>query len=265
MFFRHKRVWITGASSGLGEAIALELAYRQAHLILSARNEAALQKVANACAAAGAASVLVQVLDLERHETLGNIAQGVLQRVGKIDILIHCGGISQRSLTWETSLEVDKKIMNINYFGTIALTKAVLPSMLTHHLGHIVVISSVTGKIGWHQRSAYSASKHALHGFFDTLRMDLRNSPIQITIACPGYIHTQVSMHALRGDGAEHREMDVETAQGMVPERAALAILRAIETGKEEIWFGGRELMGIYLKRFFPKYFSRLSKKAASS
>jgi short-subunit dehydrogenase len=265
MNFRHKRIWITGASSGLGEALALELAAQQAHLILSSRNETALQKVANTCAAAGAASVLVQALDLERHETLENIARSILQQVGKIDVLVHCGGISQRSLTWETSLEVDKKIMNINYFGTIALTKAVLPSMLTHHLGHIVVISSVTGKIGWHQRSAYSASKHALHGFFDTLRMELRSSPIQITIVCPGYIHTQVSVHALRGDGAEHREMDLETAHGMAPERAARAILRAVEKGKEEIWFGGRELLGIYLKRFLPKYFSQLSKKAKSS
>jgi dehydrogenase/reductase SDR family protein 7B len=265
MYFRHKRIWITGASSGLGEALALELAAQQAHLILSSRNATALQKVANAAAAAGAASVLVQALDLERHETLGSIAQSVLQQVGKIDILVHCGGISQRSLTWETSLEVDKKIMNINYFGTIALTKAVLPSMMTHHLGHIVVISSVTGKIGWHQRSAYSASKHALHGFFDTLRMELRDSPIRITIACPGYIHTQVSVHALRGDGAEHREMDLETARGMAPERAARAILRAVEKDKEEIWFGGRELLGIYLKRFFPKYFSRISKRGTSS
>lgn len=265
MYFRHKRIWITGASSGLGEALALEFAAQQAHLILSSRNEPALQKVANACTAVGAASVLVQALDLERHETLGSIAQSVLQQVGKIDVLVHCGGISQRSLTWETSLDVDKKIMNINYFGTIALTKAILPSMLTHHLGHIVVISSVTGKIGWHQRSAYSASKHALHGFFDTLRMELRDSPIRITIACPGYIHTQVSVHALRGDGAEHREMDLETARGMAPERAARAILRAVEKGKEEIWFGGRELLGIYLKRFFPKYFSRISKRGASS
>ena len=242
--------------------MALALAAQQAHLILSSRNENALQKVANACSAAGAASVLVQALDLERYDALEGIAQTVLQRVGKIDILINNGGISQRSLCWETNLEVDKKIMDINYFGTIALTKAVLPSMLTHQLGHVVVVSSVTGKVGWHQRSAYAASKHALHGFFDSLRMELGNRPVLVTIVCPGYIRTQVSVNALRGDGAMHSSMDTHTERGMPPERAAYRILRAIEAGREEVWFGGREVIGIYLKRFFPKYFSRIGKKS---
>jgi dehydrogenase/reductase SDR family member 7B len=262
MSFLNKRVWITGASSGIGEALAYAFAEHGAHLILSARNETELQRVAAAALQAGAGSVLVRRLDLGQHAEIPEIVREVLEQVGKVDILVNNGGVSQRSLAVETTLEVDKKLMDVNYFGTVALTKAVLPNMLTHQLGHIVTITSLTGKFGTAYRSSYAASKHALHGFFDSLRAELGDTPIKVTLICPGFVRTNVSVNALTGTGAQLGTMDEATDKGMPPERLAQKILRAIESGKEESYFGGKEVLGVYLKRFFPAYFSKMLKKA---
>jgi short-subunit dehydrogenase len=260
-FFNNKRVWITGASSGIGEALALAFASQGAHLLLSARNEDALQKVALQCKELGAGMVSVQKLDLSDHNSIPGIVRNVVASVGKVDILINNGGISQRSLALDTSLDVDKKLMEVNYFGTLAVTKAVLPGMITHQLGHIVTITSLTGKFGTPYRSAYAASKHALHGFFDSLRAELGDTQIEITLVCPGFIRTNVSINALTGSGDKLGTMDEATDKGMSPERLAYKILAAIERGDEEVYIGGKEVLGVYLKRFFPGYFSRLIKK----
>lgn len=261
-FFKNKRVWITGASSGIGEALATAFAQHGAHLILSSRKEADLQRVAAACEAAGAMSVLVQPLDLADHVSIPGIAQAVLQKVGKIDVLVNNGGISQRALALETTLEVDKKLMEVNYFGTVTLTKAVLPNMLTHQLGRIVTITSLMGKFGSPYRSSYAAAKHALHGFFDSLRAELGEAPIKITLICPGFIKTNISINALTGSGAQLGTMDEATGKGLEPGYLARKILSCIEKGKEEAYFGGKEILGVYLKRFFPSYLSKLIKKA---
>lgn len=262
VFFHQKRIWVTGASSGIGEALVYSLAEHGAHLILSARNEPELQRVAETAQSRGAGSVLVQPLDLAQHDAIPGIVTGVLRQVGKIDILVNCGGISQRSLAMETSLEVDKQLMAVNFFGTIALTKALLPSMLTHQLGHIVTVTSLTGKFGSPMRSTYSASKHALHGFFDSLRAELAHTPLRFTLVCPGFVRTNVSVNALTGSGRPQGTMDDATENGLAPEVAARHILRAIEHGKEEIWIGGKEVLGVYLKRFFPAWFSKVLAKA---
>lgn len=261
-FFRNKRVWITGASSGIGEALAMALAARGASLILSARDEAALLRVAAKCRETGSGVVLVQTMDLAAHDRIPEIVQTVLEKVGKVDILINNGGVSQRSLALDTVLDVDKKLMNINYFGTVALTKAVLPGMLTHHLGHIVTITSLTGKFGSPYRSSYAASKHALHGFFDSLRAELAQTAIKITLICPGFTRTDISINSLTGSGDKLGSMDDATGKGMLPERLAEKILRTIESGKEEAYFGGKEVLGVYVKRFFPRYFSSIISKA---
>jgi dehydrogenase/reductase SDR family member 7B len=260
--YLNKRVWITGASSGIGEALAYAFAEHGAHLILSARNETELQRVAAAALQAGAGSVLVRRLDLGQHADIPEIVREVLNQVGKVDILVNNGGVSQRSLALETALEVDKKLMDVNYFGTVALTKAVLPNMLTHQLGHIVTITSLTGKFGTAYRSSYAAAKHALHGFFDSLRAELGDTPIKVTLICPGFVRTNVSVNALTGTGAQLGTMDDATDKGMPPERLAQKILRAIEIGKEEAYFGGKEVLAVYLKRLFPAYFSKMLKKA---
>lgn len=261
-FFKNKRVWVTGASSGIGEALAMAFAEQGAQLILSARNEVEMNRVSAACTQMGATAVLVQPLDLEQHSTIPGIVDSVLKKVGKVDILVNNGGISQRALAKDTSLDVDKKLMNVNYFGTIALTKALLPNMLMHQLGHIVTITSLTGKFGSPYRSSYAASKHALHGFFDSLRAELVESHIKITLICPGFIRTNVSKNALTGDGAKLGTMDEATDKGMAPEHLAHKILQAIENGKNEAYFGGKEVLGVYLKRLFPRYFAKLIQKA---
>jgi short-subunit dehydrogenase len=261
-YFKNKRVWITGASSGIGEALSVAFAEQGAQLILSGRKETELNRVAAECTKAGANSVLVQPLDLAQHDSLPSVVENILKKVGKVDVLVNNGGISQRALVKDTHLEVDKKLMNVNYFGTVALTKALLPSMLTHQLGHIVTITSLTGKFGTAYRSSYAASKHALHGFFDSLRAELGDTPIQITLICPGFVRTQISVNALTGDGSQLGSMDDATDKGMQPAQLARKILRAIEQGKEEAYFGGKEVVGVYLKRFFPKYFSKMLRKA---
>lgn len=261
MYFKHKRVWITGASSGIGEALAKAFSLHGAHLIISARNERELQRVAAECAAKGAASVLVQPLDLADHASIPGIVRQVAQQVGKIDVLVNNGGISQRSLAQDTAFEVDQQMMNVNYLGTVAVTKAVLPIMLTHQLGHFVTITSLTGKFGTPLRSSYAASKHALHGFFDSLRAELASTPIKVTLICPGYIRTNISINALTGSGAKQGTMDEATGKGMDPDELAIRILNAVEKGKEEAYFGGKEVLGVYLKRFFPGYFSKLVAK----
>jgi dehydrogenase/reductase SDR family member 7B len=261
-YYQQKRVWITGASSGIGEALALALAARGAHLILSARKVAELERVAAACSQAGAASVLVQPLDLAKQDELPTIVAEVLRLSGKVDILINNGGISQRSLAKDTSLSVDRQLMEVNYFGTVALTKAILPTMLTHQLGHIVTITSLMGKFGAPLRSSYAGAKHALHGFFDSLRAELAQTPIKVTLICPGYVRTNISINALTGSGQQQGTMDEATNKGMTPEALAKGILRAVENGKNEAYFGGKEVLGVYLKRFFPNYLAKVVAKA---
>jgi short-subunit dehydrogenase len=260
MAFRNKRIWITGASSGIGEALAYAMAAEGAHLILSARRVNELERVMQGCDAA--ASVQIVPLDLSDHKSIPVIVADVLKEQGKIDVLINNGGLSQRSLALETSLDVDRKLMEVNYLGTVALTKSVLPSMLTHQLGHIVTITSLTGKFGTKLRSGYAASKHALHGFFDSLRAELGETPIKITLVCPGFIRTEISKNAVVGDGSAQGTMDAATEKGMAPDVLASKILRAIEAEREEVNFGGKEVLAVYLKRFFPSYLSRLMRKA---
>lgn len=261
-FFRNKRIWITGASSGIGEALAMAFAEQGAHLILSARNEVEINRVGASCLNAGATSVLVQPLDLERHDLIPSIAESVLKKVGKIDILVNNGGISQRALAKDTAFEVDKKLMAVNYLGTILLTKSLLPNMMMHQLGHIVTLTSLTGKFGSPYRSSYAASKHALHGFFDSLRAELADTHIKITLICPGFTRTNISKNAMTGEGTKLGTMDDATDKGMAPEKLAYKVLQAIKNGEEEAYFGGKEVLGVYVKRFFPRYFSKLIRKA---
>jgi len=260
MSFRDQIIWITGASSGIGEALAYAFSREGAKLILSGRREAELERVRQGCDNAGAHLVLP--LDLAQYEALAEKARTALDHFGRVDILINNGGVSQRSLAKETTLAVDVEIMNINFFGTVALTKAVLPGMLERKSGHIVIISSVVGRVGTPLRSAYAASKHALHGFFDSLRAEVWRENIKVTIVCPGFIRTNVSINARAGNGQMHGRMDRAQDQGMSPEACASKILSAVASGKEEVLIGGKEINGVYLKRFLPTVFSRVIRKA---
>ena len=179
----------------------------------------------------------------------------------RIDMIIHSGGVSQRSLALETNLEVAKRIMNINFWGTVALTQQILPTMLSNNSGHIIIISSLVGKFGTKFRSAYSASKHALHGYFDSLRTEI-NPKIKISIICPGFIKTNVTINALTADGTKQNSMDDAQANGMPADQCAIEIIKAIQSEKEEVYIGGKEKYAVLLKRLLPGLFSKIVRKA---
>ncbi len=254
MRFREKVVWITGASSGIGEALAYAFSREGAHLVLSARRQEQLEQVRDRCTGDG--KVLILPFDITHTECHPTMVGAVIEHFGRVDILVNNAGISQRSLAQETRLEVDRRIMEVNFFGVISLTKATLPFMLQRGSGHLVVISSLLGKFGIPLRSAYCASKHALHGFFDALRAELHDHGIRVTLICPGWVRTEVSLHALRGDGSEHGEIDPPIAKGMDPTVCARHILNAVYKRKEEVYIAGGEKLGAYLKRFTPSFFN---------
>jgi len=259
MHFKNKRIWITGASSGIGEGLAYAFAKEGANLILSSRNAEELNRVKNNCE--GNTEIIIQTLDLEKYEELPDIVNKVLQKVDKVDILVNNGGISQRSLVEETSIEVDKRIMDINFMGTIQLTKLLLPHLKSNQNSQIVVLSSLLGKMSIPMRSAYCASKHALHSWFEVLQMELKNQSPYISILCPGYVKTNVSYNALQGDGAKFNKMSEGQAAGLTPEEFADMALDTIRKKKSVAFYGGREVLGVYLTRFFPKIFANIMKK----
>ena len=254
-----KTIWVTGASSGIGRALAVNLSRRGARLILSARSVERLEDCRQACTAPGRHVVLP--LDLADAASLEKASQCALQECGPIDILINNGGISQRSVVAETCLEVDRRIMEVNFFGAVTLAKLVLPSMLLRKSGHIVVVSSVTGKFGTPFRSAYAASKYALHGFFESLRAELWGEGIRVTMICPGFVRTSISVNALKGDGSTLGSMDTAQAAGMDPGVCAEKIVRALEAERNEVCIGGREKLGVYLQRFVPDLFALIIRK----
>ncbi len=260
MDFTNKTIWITGASSGIGEALALEAAAQGANVVLSARNETKLIQVQSACKKLGS-KAMVLPLDLAQADQFSTLAEQVIRQFKQIDILINNGGISQRSLATETPIEVDRKIMEINFFGNIALTKAVLPFMLAQKSGHIVTISSIVGKFGFPLRSTYSASKHALHGFYETLRAEIKDDNIQVSIVIPGRIKTQVSVNAISKDGKAHNQMDEGQADGLSAEACAKKILKGIARGKKEILVGRKELLLVHIRRFMPWLYYRIVNK----
>lgn len=254
-----KVVWVTGASSGIGEALCHALAREGARLVLSSRRRGDLERVRLACA--NPESHLSVPLDLTDSANFPALAAEVERAFGPVDVLVNNGGVSQRALAATATLEVERALMEVNYFGTVALTKAVLPAMLARRAGHIVAVSSVMGYVGTPGRSTYAAAKHALHGYFDSLRAEVWRDGLKVTLVCPGYVKTKVSDNALGPGGEKHGTMDATHQRGISAERCAAAIVRGLVREREEIYVGGFEVMGIYLKRFAPWLFSRVVRK----
>lgn len=260
MSFKNRVVWITGSSSGIGEELAYAFAKSGAKLVLSSRREDELNRVKKNCDLSDE-NILVLPLDLSELKNIDPITQKVLEKFGGIDVLVNNGGISQRSYVKDTPINIDRKIMETNFFGTVAITKSVLPYMLKKNSGHIVVISSISGKFGFYLRSAYSASKHALHGFFESLRMEIFKDGIKVLIVCPGKIKTSISINAITGNGGKHNRMDESQDAGIPAALCAEKIIEAIKLNKEEVFIGGKELRAIWIKRFFPNLFSKTIRK----
>lgn len=259
MSFSEKTAWVIGASSGIGAEICKQLAQKGAIVILSARNESNLTSVKSSLM--NPEKHIIFPLDLEHTEDIVLRTAALILEVGEVHFLFNNGGLSQRATAYETEMAIDRKIMEINYFGNIAIAKAILPYMRKQNGGNIIVISSIAGKFGFFLRSAYSASKHALHGFYESLRLEEEINNIQINIICPGKINTDISKNALTQSGEKHGKMDHNQASGMPVEGCVQKILSAVVKNKYESIIGGREIKAVILKRFLPKLFYRIIKK----
>jgi short-subunit dehydrogenase len=262
MKFENKVVWITGASSGIGEALAYEFTREGAKTILSSNELEALERVKKKCEEMGGKSSVL-FLDMLDKQSLGSAVKTAIDRFGVIDILINNAGISHRSLVNETDVEFDRKIMEIDFFSYVVLTKNILPYMLERGGGQIAATSSLSGLFGFPLRSAYSAAKHAVKGYFETIGIEFRDRNIFVTIAYPGRIRTNISLHALTKDGTPQGEMDKSLAAGIPVEKCAKKYMNAIYKKKREVLIGGKELILAYIRRFFPWLFWRMVGKVS--
>ncbi len=252
--YGNKVVWITGASSGIGETLAKKLAPLGCRLILSARRKEELERVKAECGEVKYPPELVP-FDLSSPGETAKAAEKVIRDFGTVDYLFNNGGISQRTSVLDTSFETDRKIMEVNYFSGIILTKKLLPAMIGHGGGHIIVTSSISGLFGFPLRSAYCASKHAVNGFYETVWTELHDKGIKTTVVCPGRIRTNISFHALDKGGMPHGVMDKAQEEGLSPEKCVEAMLKGIRKNKRMILIGRKELIPAYLKRFIPALF----------
>ena len=250
-------VWITGASSGIGEALACELSRQGAKLILSSRRRAELERVKHNCAHPD--NVHILPLDLTDSTKLEAQVPTAIALFGHVDIMVHNGGISQQAPVTDTAIAVHREVMELNYFSYIILTKALLPHFIERGSGYFVVTSSVMGKIGTPMRSAYAAAKHALHGYFDCLRAEVEKHGIKVTILTPGYIDTPIAV--ISGDGSFLSTKSEQINGGFPADKAARQIVKAIQNEKYEPYIGkfkGEERLALFVKRFLPALFTRL-------
>ena len=260
MDFSGKTFWITGAASGIGRSFSIMLANCQVRLIISDRDEQGLHQTAREIVARGS-SVRVISLDMSDTTSIIGTAKKIINDGEKISGLYQFAGISQRSLVIETPIENDRKIMEVNFFGVVALTKSVLPHMIENGGGQLAATSSLVGKFGFQYRSAYSASKHALHGFFESLVAENSKYNIKVSMIIPGRVLTNISIHAIEKDGKEHGKLDPGQANGITAEKAAELIFSGLKHEKKEIWAGGNDRIFLYIRRFLPKLYYFMARR----
>jgi short-subunit dehydrogenase len=258
--FAGKVAWITGASSGIGESLVHQFVLRGARVIASSNHMSGLERVKSECSPY---SEMVSCVPFDLADTAGihKIVEEQVSIFGRIDYLLNIGGVSQRARIDETPLWLDRKIFEINYFGTIALTKAVLPVMVRQNSGHILATSSISGRFGFPLRSAYSASKQALHGFFETLYLENKKFNINASVIIPGRVRTSISLHALDSSGREHGKLDEGQSKGLLPEKAAEIIIKGMLRNKREILVGKSEMLMLHIRRYLPWLFFRIADK----
>ena len=255
-------IWITGASSGIGEALAHELVSQGAKVILSARNEEKLKEIEQEIGKKNDTFVLP--IDMENTRELPIKMEQALRQWGSLDILINNAGISQRSLISETEPEVVNKIMTINYIGPAILTGLVIPHMQKQKKGHCLFVSSVAGKFATPLRSSYAASKMALQGFSDALRAEVYGDNIKVTLVVPGFVKTQISINALEGQGNSHNKMDPNQEGGISSKKAASVIAKGILKDKREIYCGlvAKTRFAMFMARFLPSILAKIMRTA---
>lgn len=258
--FSGKVILITGASSGIGKAIALQMADKNVHFILAARRLDELKLLQQDCEKKGATCTNL-FIDMQSPDAIAGFAATVLQQFQKIDVLINNAGISQRSQAEETAIDVDRKIMEVNFFGQVNLTKSLWPLLINSPHANIVLISSVVGTFGFPQRSAYSASKHALEGFFESWMLENKRENIFFTTVSPGRIYTNISYSALKADGSAHQQLDQGQAKGISAEACAKKIINGIIRNKRKVYVAQQEMVLVILRKCLPFLFFRLVKK----
>ena len=254
-------VWITGASSGIGEACAYRYAEEGARLVLTSSSVNRLEPVAARCRELGATEVNILPCDLTCLDGIDTLTDKAWDAMKGIDIVMLNAGISQRTNVEDTSMEMVRKIMEINYFAPVAIAKRLLPKMVGRGYGKIAVTTSIAGRFGFPLRCGYSSSKFALYGFFETLQAEYYEKGIRVTLVCPGRVQTNISRYALDKGGKPHGVMDPGQAGGMTAEAAARVTTRAIAKEKKEVLVGRKELLMVYIKRFFPGLCAMLARK----
>lgn len=255
-----KIIWITGASSGIGEALAYEWASPNVHLVISGRNIIQLEEVAQKCRHNGS-KVTILPFDLSDQVALAAAVDQFQSLYSHLDILVNNGGISQRSRLLDTPVAVARRIMEVDFWSHAELTRRILPWMIQSGGGQIVVISSLTGLFGFPMRSAYAAAKHALHGYFETLRLEHHKDNVHVTMICPGMVKTNVSVHALTSSGKEHGVMDPGQEKGVSAAICAKKIAIGVRRYKKEVIIGKKDVIMPYLKRYVPWLFYQIAKR----
>ncbi len=248
-------VWITGASSGIGEGFARYFASLGYPLILSARDHQKLQQIK---AELATSDIILLPFDLESPKEIEQAWEVIQQQKLQVGILVNNAGLSQRSLIADTKIEVVRRLFELNFFAVVDLTKRVVQQMSDRGDGHIISISSLVGKFATPKRAFYSASKHALVAFMDALRAETWTQNIRVTTVCPGYVSTALAFNALIGSGAKQNRQDKGQENGMPVSTFVERTMKKINAGKDEVYVGGREVLGVYLKRFFPSLFNKI-------
>jgi len=260
MKLKDKIIWITGASSGIGEALAYSCTAEGAKVIISARREDELKRVAENCKT-DSKNIFILPIDLENTEFIEEKVNQVITEFGKIDVLINNGGIGQRGKAVNTKTEIDRRVMEINFFGTINLSKAVARVMQKQKSGKLVVVTSIMGKYGMPLYATYAASKHALYGYFESLRQELYADNVKVLIVSPGFIDTDVSVKLLTENGSAYGIKSDAQKKGMSAMECAKGIVKAIKGSENHKYVGGYELFSVYVKQFLPKTFYKLMRK----
>ena len=254
--FKDKVCWITGASSGIGAALAQQLSKAGAYVILSARNREQLEAVKEGSAFPWRMQLLD--CDMEQTDQLETIAMEAWKMKGHIDHVFLNAGMAVRDRVIRTRPEMIRKVMDVNFMANVVITRTLLPLMIARGGGQYIVTSSLSGKFGVPQLSAYAASKHALHGFFESLRAESESQGIRVTLAVVGLVKTHITLNALQGDGSRYDRMEESIARGITPERCAMKILAAAARSDREVLVGGAEVLSVLVKRFFPSLHSWL-------
>ncbi len=264
MNYKGKTAWITGASSGIGAELAKQFAGEGARVIISSHEAEELEGVRKQLETISS-DVHAVVFNLGNPDEVLSTAEKVLKDFGRVDILMNNGGISTRAMAIETPLEIDRRVMEIDYFSGVILTKALLPKMIENGYGHIGVTSTISGKFGFPLRSAYSAAKHALFGFYKSVWAENNKEGIRVTIFSPGRVRTNISLHALEKDGKEHGKMDPGQAKGITPEKCARKMIRSMKRNRKDVLIGGTELVMVWIHKYCKPLYHRVVNRISST